>query len=290
VVGNQRCPRCESKEGIFFIGSQAATLASVAIDEMFGSLLNDDPKLLAFTDSVQDASHRAGFFTARTYHFTFRTALQHVIDAAGEGGLPLREVGPRLLDYWSQPRPGQRGTMREAIATLMPPDLQEYHAYQAFRGQTQQQELAASLRETIETRLTWEATSEFGLMQTHGRTLELSGSAAVGWDEACIAGTLARLRERLPGIDPLLVETPEIPLRLWLYGLLHRYRQRGALEHPYLLPYARYGYWGKYPFGRAIPGREVYPSMTRYRPRLIVTQSDAHHEHILAATAQGQSP
>ena len=36
VVGDQRCPRCESKEGIFFIGSQAATLASVAIDEMFG--------------------------------------------------------------------------------------------------------------------------------------------------------------------------------------------------------------------------------------------------------------
>jgi hypothetical protein len=30
--------------------------------------------------------------------------------------------------------------------------------------------------------------------------------------------------------------------------------------------------------------------MTRYRPCLIVTQSDAHHEHILAATAQGQSP
>jgi DEAD/DEAH box helicase domain-containing protein len=94
--------------------------------------------------------------------------------------------------------------MREAIATLMPPDLQQYHAYQAFRDQMQQQEPPASLRETIETRLTWEATSEFGLMQTHGRTLELSGSAAVGWDEACIAGILARLRERLPGIDPRL--------------------------------------------------------------------------------------
>ena len=103
MVGDQGCPRCGSKEGIFFIGSQAATLASVAIDEMFGSLLNDDPKLLAFTDSVQDASHRAGFFTARTYHFTFRTALQHVIDEAGGDGLPLREVGPRMLTFWAQP-------------------------------------------------------------------------------------------------------------------------------------------------------------------------------------------
>jgi DEAD/DEAH box helicase domain-containing protein len=290
VVGDQGCPRCGSKEGPFFIGSQAATLASVALDEMFGSLLNDDPKLLAFTDSVQDASHRAGFFTARTYHFTFRTALQHVIDAAGEPGLPLHDAGARLLAYWSQPRPGHRGSLREAMATLMPPDLQHYPPYVAFRDQAEHQEPPSTLRETIENRLTWEVTSEFGVMQTHGRTLELSGSAALGWDEARIAGTLARLRERLPGIDPRLAEAADTALRLWLYGVLHRYRQRGALEHPYLHPYARHGYWGKYPFGRALPGREAYPPMTRYRPRLIVTQPHDRHEHILAATLTGQTP
>ena len=66
LIGDQKCPCCRSGEQIFFIGSQGATIASVAIDEIFGSLLNSDPKLLAFTDSVQDASHRAGFFTART--------------------------------------------------------------------------------------------------------------------------------------------------------------------------------------------------------------------------------
>jgi DEAD/DEAH box helicase domain-containing protein len=290
VVSDQRCPRCESKEGVFFIGSQAATLASVAIDEMFGSLLNDDPKLLAFTDSVQDASHRAGFFTARTYHFTFRTALQHVIDAAEDRGLPLRAVGPRLLAHWSQPRPGQRGSIRDAMATLMPPDLQHYQPYATFRDQAERQEPPASLYETVETRLTWEATSEFGLMQTHGRTLELSGSAVLGWDETCIAGTLIHLREQLPGVDPRLVELPDEALRLWLYGILHRYRQRGALEHPYLLPLARHGYWGKYPFGRAIPEREAYPPRTRYQPHLMVTQHHDRHEHILAATGQGPTP
>ena len=85
VIGDQGCPRCGSKEGLFFVGAQSATLSSVAIDEMFGSILNNDPKLLAFTDSVQDASHRAGFFSARTYHFTFRTALQHVINEGVKG-------------------------------------------------------------------------------------------------------------------------------------------------------------------------------------------------------------
>jgi DEAD/DEAH box helicase domain-containing protein len=290
VVGDQGCPGCDSKLGVLFIGSQSATPASVAIDEMFGSLLNDDPKLLAFTDSVQDASHRAGFFTARTYHFTFRTALQHVIDEAGDPGLSIHEVGPTLLSYWSGARSGRPGSCREAMATLMPPDVQQYHAYLAYRERDDLQKPPTSLRELIETRLTWEATSEFGLMQTHGWTLELSGSSALEWNEDRIAATIQRLRERLPGIDPRCVDLPETALRLWLYGLLQRYRERGALEHSYRYPYARQGFWGKYPFGRAIPGREVYPPMTRYQPRLLVTQPHDRHEHILSPTRQGQAP
>src|SRR5206468_10640518 len=122
VVGDQGCPRCGSKVGVLFIGGQSATLASVAIDEMFGSLLNNDPKLLAFTDSVQDASHRAGFFTARTYQFTLRTALQHLIDEAGTPGVRLVDAGRTLVKYWAEPRSGWPGHVREAMASLMPPD------------------------------------------------------------------------------------------------------------------------------------------------------------------------
>ena len=175
------------------------------------------------------------------------------------------------------------------MPALMPPDLQQYRAYLAYRERDDLQEPPTSLRELIETRPTWEATSEFGLMQTHGRTLELSGSSALEWDETCIAATIQRLRERLPGIDPRLVDLPETALRLWLYGLLQRYRERGALEHTYLYPYARQGFWGKYPFGRAIPGREVYPPMT-HQPCPLVTQPHDPHEHILSPTRQGQAP
>ena len=85
LVGIRRCPHCQADDTLMFLGARAATTASVAIDEVFGSMLNNDPKLLAFTDSVQDASHRAGFFSARTYHFTFRTALQHVVDRGRSG-------------------------------------------------------------------------------------------------------------------------------------------------------------------------------------------------------------
>lgn len=290
VIGDQACPRCGSKEGLFFVGARSATLSSVAIDEMFGSVLNNDPKLLAFTDSVQDASHRAGFFSARTYHFAFRTALQHVINESGENGLSLPDVGQRLFDYWSQKKPGRPGSIRETMTALMPPDLQEYKPFLAFRNTPSMDKPPPGLFDEITTRLTWQATSEFGLMQTHGRSMEMSGSACLSWEQEKIRDTVRRLKEKFPGINPVFTTLDDDLLNLWIYGILHRYRERGALSHPYLIPYAKFGYWGKYPFGQPISGREIFPPAIRYKPRLLITAPRRNHEYVLAHTKGGQSP
>ena len=42
------------------------------ISQMFASKFNDDKKTLAFSDNVQDAAHRAGFFNSRTWRFGLR--------------------------------------------------------------------------------------------------------------------------------------------------------------------------------------------------------------------------
>jgi len=290
VYGDQRCPFCGSRTGVFFIGAQSATISSVAVDEMFGSLLNNDPKLLAFTDSVQDASHRAGFLTSRTYRFTFRTALQHVVDEAGDTGLPLVETGSRVIDYWSRRGTGRMGSVKRAIEALIPSDLQQYPDYMDFRESPEEGKVPAKLSREIEERLTWEAVSEFGFMKTHGRTMEGAGASVIGWEHSCVQDTLSRLREAMPGIDPALEALSDEQLRLWLSGLLRRHSERGALYHPYLDSYARYNFWGKNPFGRTIPGRETYPSGNmRYKPVLIVTERDSHHDNILAPSQGGSS-
>ena len=288
TVGNQGCPNCGSKEGVFFIGSQAATLSSLAIDELFGSALNSDPKLLAFTDSVQDASHRAGFFSARTFRFTFRTALQHVIDAAATATLRLPQVGQRLLEWWSQPR--KLGAVKEVMASLLPPDLRDYADFKTYRDNAAASDPPRALRDDIERRLVWEATSEFSLMQTHGRTMESAGSACLGWDEATINGTVARLRDRLPGIDISFLDVTDDAIKLWLYGFLHRHRLHGALDHPYLAAFATQKFWGKSPFGKAVPGRETYPSAGHYKPHLMVTQTQDGHDHVLAPSKGSRPP
>lgn len=283
-----RCPHCNALDTLMFIGSRAATMASVAIDEVFGSMLNNDPKLLAFTDSVQDASHRAGFFSARTYHFTFRTALQHVIDAAGSDGVPMDAAGDRLVDHWSSDLPGRPGSVRETMATLMPPDLRKYAPYLEFRNNSAAQSPKPELlREFIE-RLNWEAASEFSLMLTHGRTLELHGGACLGWDETVIEETARRISSRMPGISPLLERITHTDIKRWIYGIVHRQRQRGGLYHPYLDSYARQNYWGKYPFNRIIQGRETFPPHGKYRPRLLTTAPDRYHDFILAPGGSGR--
>ncbi|MGV3485068.1 MAG: DEAD/DEAH box helicase, partial [Planctomycetaceae bacterium] len=292
--GKQGCPRCGEEEPVFFIGSQAATLSSVAIDELFGSTLNNDPKLLAFTDSVQDASHRAGFFTSRTYSFTFRTALQHLIDAYRdfegepcEHGLRLSDAGRQLLDFWTHPRAGWKGGIAEAMAVLMPPDLQSYWAYLQFRNGEVGQEPPEHLRREITERLSWEVIASFGLNQAHGRTLEPAGSCSLRWEPGIIDLTVARLRERLPGIDTLLEQLTDDELKRWLYGFLHRARLRGAMSHPYLVDWAKQGAWGKNILvGRrstSPANRETHPHFGRFRPRLLTTVLRRHHDFILSA-------
>jgi hypothetical protein len=51
--------------------------------QLYSSSFNDDKKLLTFSDFVRDASHRAGFFAARTYRFNLRSAIQQCVHALG---------------------------------------------------------------------------------------------------------------------------------------------------------------------------------------------------------------
>lgn len=92
----RRCPACCADDALAFLASRSATLASVAVGHLYTTPLNTDRKLLAFNDSVQDASHRAGFFSGRTYRFTTRSAMLAVVPA--DGDIALSDVAPVMFD------------------------------------------------------------------------------------------------------------------------------------------------------------------------------------------------
>ncbi len=97
------CPACGARDRLILLGARNATLGSQVIEHSWASPFNDDKKLIAFSDSVQDAAHRAGFFTARTYSNTLRTAMAKAIDATAKPSIAWPEFLARFGEIWLEP-------------------------------------------------------------------------------------------------------------------------------------------------------------------------------------------
>ena len=233
-----QCPECGSDHALSMLGSRAPSLLSVAISHLYQTDYNDDKKLIAFTDSVQDASHRAGFFGARTYRFNLRTAFQAVIEAnpADAAGIPLSELSDRLWDHWSQTM-----SAAELIPTLLPADLRELPAYERFLSAPEKSN--RRLQDDLRVRLSWEAVLEYGLNARVGRTLESTLCSTVVVDREAVARAAEilglELQENSPlRREPAVVLSPET-LDHFLAGFLQRLRLRGGIDHTLLRSYAR---------------------------------------------------
>lgn len=235
----RRCPDCDADldEGLSLLGSRAPSLLSVAISHLFQTGYNKDKKLLAFTDSVQDASHRAGFFAARTYRFNLRTAIQGVLEES-DGDLPMVGFEQRLLTWVATRRDG---SLRKAVATLLPADLVELDEYRAFAEQGG--EPGERLLESLLARASWEVTMEYGYAARVGRTLERTHCSTAGVDSQGLAEAAEVLALELGEGDLLdqavRVEVPRV--RHFLAGLLARLRVVGGIDHPLLHGYIRHG-------------------------------------------------
>jgi DEAD/DEAH box helicase domain-containing protein len=97
------CPACGQRDRQVLLGARNATLGAQVVAESWASPFNDDKKLIAFSDSVQDAAHRAGFFGARTYTSTVRTAMAQAIDELVRPSLPWSAFLRRFEQLWREP-------------------------------------------------------------------------------------------------------------------------------------------------------------------------------------------
>ncbi|HEU0127697.1 MAG TPA: helicase, partial [Pseudonocardiaceae bacterium] len=209
----QQCPSCGLKDGIRYLGSRVATLASVTLGQLFGSpdVAAAEKKTLVFTDSVQDASHRAAFVESRAYALNVR-ALMH--RAIGADGCTLDTVGTAITS-------GAR-TTAERYAVL-PPDLKQH---EVFRNYWQTAKPTARVLRFVAKRMSFAATLEFGLSSRTGRTLELTGAvtAHVHVDDldGAVTTALAAVQRQsaqlaLDGVGP--TETTA-----WARGIVERIR------------------------------------------------------------------
>lgn len=95
------CPWCGGENTMRLFGARSTTLSSALFGHLNSSPSNDDHKLIAFSDSVQDAAHRAGFIEARNYLYTVRQATAGVIRRIRPGERQsLEGLLNRITDHW----------------------------------------------------------------------------------------------------------------------------------------------------------------------------------------------
>ena len=175
------CPYCSAHQSLLLIGASAANLTSTWSSCLFASSYNADRKLLTFSDSVQDAAHRAGFISARAYRTSFRTALTRTVQHSPEP-LDLPALQEAFLQHWRQQLPNPV----DFVATFLPADL-EWLKEWAELEQSAQAVLApdSPLLEIVEKRRGWELMAEFGYRSRPGPPVGQAGGLAVasreGW-------------------------------------------------------------------------------------------------------------
>jgi DEAD/DEAH box helicase domain-containing protein len=234
------CPSCGERHELLLMGARNATLGSQIVDASWASVFNDDKKLIAFSDSVQDAAHRAGFFGARTWLNNVRTAWAQVLDQVLARPATPRMAWPDFLAAadrgFDTPGSVLHMSPETLVAELLAPDLAWQRDWATELLQQGRLPAGSRLPERVRKRLLWQLFADLTYQSRRGRTLERIGKVtlAVPWKrvEEVAATLMPRLREQL-GITGLDAAT----LAQWLWGMLAHMRRRGGVMHPEMADY-----------------------------------------------------
>lgn len=246
------CPACGATDGIRFMGSAVATQLSVTLSNLFGDKNLDaaEKKALMFTDSVQDAAHRAGFVQARSHSLSLRTALR---GALGGSEMDLTQLAKAVVD-----RAGNDPIQRYQ---LLPPEIVDRDEFVGFWNPDVHANTRRAAENKAKRRLQFDVDLEFGLQSRTGRTLELTGSVAAevylgAPRRAAIIGR--RAVDKADATQLPLTGVSDDAVARWVRGVVERVRTRGGIHHDWLRPYLeknanRYHIWGGRPRGQGMP-------------------------------------
>lgn len=233
------CPFCRRKGSLIIFGWSVSSLVSTAVARINASQFNLDPKILAFSDSVQDAAQIAGYLEARGYRSTAREAIAQYIGKINRAPLPsfvsrislewfqrgyepYRAAVLKKLNalYAKEPNkiPEAEKIIQAAIftATFMPSDKEWWGAYPDFIT-TARDDLKSlidsypqwsRLFELSKERLGWAVLEDLGELSQSGKSLLRAGKMALEYPLPSISAAADHLVRSITEGAKALVSEP----------------------------------------------------------------------------------
>jgi DEAD/DEAH box helicase domain-containing protein len=279
------CPACGSKYRQILLGARNTTLGAVTIEQSWASPFNDDKKLIAFSDSVQDAAHRAGFFTARTYLNTVRTGLAQVIDQVATPQCSWTTFLEQSAQLWLTIGSPLAMPVERFVSEFIGPNMMWQHDWAHSLQELDSLAKDSRLPARVQKRLAWQAFAEFTYLSRRGRNLDTIGKAT-------LAPRLNDIMHAADALLPVLHETfgirhaDRITVVQWLWGFVCHLRQRGAVAHPDMVVYARDG--NIYAFTHSQGRGEWLPGMGERTPHpmFLSMGNQRGFDHLMSTQAQ----
>lgn len=261
------CPCCGSRRDLSLMGLRSATEISASISQMFASRFNDDKKTLAFSDNVQDAAHRAGFFNSRTWRFGLRTAIQKYCVESGSG-LSLADFQDSFIQYWHD-----HMTPEQFVSFFIAPNMTWKNSYEDMvkNRKLGKDKQAQILVYEVEQRIKYEIMLEYGLAGKIGRTLEKSSCSVLSFAEDDVLAIADAVQERTVNELGVLTTENVNSFRRMVLGYLNIMRTNGAFAGHVFDEYTignGNGYMLSNDRNRWLPGRQS----GRNTPRFIAEQ------------------
>ena len=287
-VHDDTCPVCGVRGGQLIIGAQTTSLAAHAVERLWSAPLNDHKKLILFSDSVQDAAHRAGYLESKTEGHLMRAALAKAI-ASLPPLLPwdeaLEHIGRAWLEGQQRVERSEKSvgltpysspltsSSRDFVARFIPPSMEYLRDWRELlaRGDLPR---GSRLPEMLRQRLQWRAIEELAHRSDRGRTLTRVGIAVLFPDletlRDLVPGLSAELRQAGGGLEDL----DEARVLHWALGTLLMLIRAGAILHLGLEQLAETGDFGRFEYA---PQRKPWiPHRRSDQPRFLTREAGRH--------------
>ncbi len=263
------CPWCRATNSLRLFGARSVTLSTAMEGHLNSSPANDDLKLISFSDSVQDAAHRAGFMEARSHAYAMRQSIAGYLRENNDRALGFKSFLNAFTEYWrlrvgkfdeltkfSFKDPDRADDVATArfVATFLPADMMWRQAWLTFQAdytnltttdasnparfacvpkkntEDLKYKIWNRFCKDVTARLRWEAFVEMTLRSHSGRTVELSGIGAVEPMIWPVNEAAQELASRLREKVGGLRDVEDDAFLRFVYGFLMHEKSRGAFD------------------------------------------------------------